>query len=110
MDQHEPIHITIPGDLRDPRGGKSHPAGVLVHRVPHLDPADVTVVDGIPVTTVSRTLIDLAEVAGEQELREVFATAEARGLLDLRELEAARARVEWRPSLAMFDRVMAEFR
>src|SRR6478752_2992036 len=34
--------------------------GVLVHRRPNLRPSDVTAREGIPVTTVVRTLIDLA--------------------------------------------------
>ena len=42
-------------------------------------------------------------------LRECFHRARERGLLDLDELAAARARVEWRPSLAMLDEVIAEF-
>src|SRR5215217_4857063 len=37
-------------------------AGVRVHRVRQLDPEEVTVKDGIPVTTVARTLVDLTDV------------------------------------------------
>jgi hypothetical protein len=66
------------------------------------------VVNGIPVTSVARTLIDLAEVMSEEELRDCFLVARRKGLLDLDELAAARARVEWRPSLAMLDRVIGE--
>jgi hypothetical protein len=43
------------------------------------------------------------------ELREVFAVARARGLLDMAALRRSRARVEWRPSLAMLDGVIKEF-
>ncbi len=35
--------------------------GILLHRN-HLDPADTTALDGIPVTTPARTLVDLADV------------------------------------------------
>jgi hypothetical protein len=66
-------------------------------------------VDGLPVTSVARTLVDLADVMSEEELRECFAVARAWGLLDLDDLAAARSRVEWRPALAMLDRVIAEF-
>jgi hypothetical protein len=108
MKNHEPVHIYVPGDPDDPRMAKP-PPGVVVHTGPPLHPDDVTVVNGLPVTTVARTLIDLAEVMDEEELRECFANAKSKGLLDLDALAASRARVEWRPSLAMFDRVYAEF-
>jgi len=105
----EPIHVTKPAGSEDPREEAPPPPGVAVHRVPALHPDDVTVVDGIPTTTVSRTLIDLAEVCDADELRRYFARAAELGILDLEELGAARARVERRPSLAMVDDVIAEF-
>jgi hypothetical protein len=109
MDDTEPIHLYIPADPDDPRSGRDLPDGVIAHRGPELHPDDVTVVDGIPVTSVSRTLIDMAEVADRDELRAYFASAREQGLLDVERLGAARARVEWRPSLAMLDEVIAEF-
>ncbi|GIK76962.1 MAG: hypothetical protein EDQ89_02935 [Acidobacteria bacterium] len=109
MSDHEPIHVTVPGSPDDPRAPRDVPEGVIVHYVPELHPDDVCVVDGIPMTSPSRTLIDLAEVMDAAELRECFANARELGLLDLEELAAARARVEWRPSLAMLDEVIAEF-
>lgn len=69
----------------------------------------MTTVDGIPVTSPSRTLIDLAEVITADELRECFARAREIGLLDPEALRAARARIEWRPSLEMLDQVIAEY-
>ena len=107
-EDHEPIHVTVPGSADDPRVDRSVP-GVVIHRGPPLHPDDLTVVDGIPCTSPSRTLIDLAEVMPVDELRACFAQARAIGLLDPEALRAARARVEWRPSLAMLDEVIAEF-
>ena len=104
----EPIHITLPGAATDPRREPTIP-GVVVHRMPPLHPDDVTVLHGLPVTSPSRTLIDCAEVMDRDELRELFAAARAKGLLDPEALRAARARVEWRPSLAMLDEIIAEF-
>jgi hypothetical protein len=43
------------------------------------------------------------------DLRATFARAKEIGLLDPEALRAARARVEWRPSLPMLDEVFAEF-
>ena len=77
---------------------------------PPLHPDDVvTLPDGLRVTSVSRTLIDLAEVLPREQLRATFDRAQRRGLLDMEALRASRARVEWRPSLAMLDEVIAEF-
>lgn len=104
-----PIDVTVPASALDPRLEPEPPEGVRIHRVPALHPDDVTVLDGVPVTTPARTLIDLAEMVTKDELREAFAAARARGLLDMGELARSRARVEWRPSLEMLDSVIAEF-
>ena len=104
----EPIHVTIPGSPADPRT-PDHLEGIVIHRVPHLHPDDVSVVDGLPVTSVARTLVDLAEVMTQTELRATFANAEERGLLDLGAVRASASRVEWRPSLAMLYAVVQEF-
>ena len=100
----------MPGSAADPRLEPDPPAGVRIHRVPALHPEDVvTLPSGLRVTSVARTLIDLAEVMTRDELREAFATARARGLLDMAAMARSRARVEWRPSLATLDTVIAEF-
>jgi hypothetical protein len=107
-EDHEPIHVTVPGSAEDPRLATGIP-GVVIHRVPELHPDDLTTVRGIPVTTPSRTPIDLAEDMTIVELRGWFAHFEELGLLDPEALRASRARVEWRPSLAMLDEVIEEF-
>ncbi len=61
------------------------------------------------VTSPSRTLIDLAEELDADELKSCFERARARGLLDPVALRAARAWVEWRPSLEVVDGLIAEF-
>lgn len=110
MDDPEPIHVTVPGQSGDPRESAPPPEGVVLHRGPPLHPDDVVAgPGGIMVTSPSRTLIDLAEVMDADELRGCFVRARELGLLDLAELAAARARVEWRPSLAALDRVIDEF-
>ena len=102
------IDVYVPGCADDPRDETTIP-GVEIHRGPPLHPDDVTTVDGIPVTTPSRTLTDLAEIMDAGELRACFARARKIGLLDPAALRTARARVEWRPSLEMLDEVVAEF-
>jgi hypothetical protein len=105
----ELIHVTVPCSADDPRRQRPDPPGVVVHYVPELHPDDVSVVDGIPTTSVSRTLVDLAEVMDRDELRGCFARAREMGILDMSAVEASFGRVEWRPSLAMLRDVMDEF-
>jgi hypothetical protein len=105
----ENIDITIFGSPDDPRNPR-HMPGVNIHYAPPPHPEDVCVVDGIPVTSVARTLVDLADVMELQELRETFQRARDIGLLDIEAVERTRARMEWRPSLAMVDQVIDEFR
>lgn len=104
----EPIHVTVPGSSDDPRTDTSIP-GIVIHRGPPLHPDDLTVHNGIPCTSVSRTLIDCAEMMTREELRGCFARAREMGMLDPDAMHASRSRVEWRPSLAMLDEVIAEF-
>ena len=104
------IHVTVPAGPEDPRTPLPDIPGVVVHRVPALHPDDMTVVDGIPVTSVSRTLIDCAEeIEDKDELCAMFARARQLGLLDMQAVEASYARVEWRPSLRMVREVMDDF-
>jgi Protein of unknown function (DUF559) len=57
--------------------------GIRVHRTRMLDPRDFTVLDGIPVTTVARTILDLAAILRPQDLETVIDRAERQGLFDL---------------------------
>jgi hypothetical protein len=104
-----PIHITVPGSADDPRDPVDVPPGVVVHRTPPLHPDDLAVVHGIPSTSVPRTLVDCAEVTTKAELRELFANAEQRGMLDIEAVRRSAARAEWRPSLPMLHEVIDEF-
>lgn len=63
--------------------------GVAVHRTRRLKEADTTKRSGIPVTTVARTLVDLAEQAGPTELQRARHEAELLHSLTSQELSAA---------------------
>jgi hypothetical protein len=106
---YEPIHVTVSGSPDDPRTRVDAPPGVVVHYSPPLHPDDVAVVDGIPCTSVARTLVDCAEVMTKDDLSELFANAKSQGMLDLDAVRASAGRVEWRPSLAMLYEVINEF-
>lgn len=109
MPDPQPIHVTIVGCPDDPRAPMRTPDGVVLHHAPDLHPDDVCIVESVLVTSPSRTLIDLANIVGPDELREHFERARHLGLLDREQLAAARGRVEWRSSLQVFDEIMDEF-
>jgi hypothetical protein len=104
-----PIHITVQGDADDPRSHMEAPPGVIIHRSPPLHPDDLDEIDGIPITSLARTLVDLAEISDQDELRSYFTQARAQGRLDIDAVRASAERVEWRPSLPMLYEVIAEF-
>jgi predicted transcriptional regulator of viral defense system len=66
----------------------SAPKGVVRHRARNLAEEDRAVIDGIPVTSVARTLLDLAWKLRSDQLRRVLARAEDLGLLDLESVHA----------------------
>lgn len=60
--------------------------GVVIHRHPTVLPDELTVHDGVPVTSVARTLLDLAAVVPREQLRNAIKQAEVLGLFDLAEV------------------------
>jgi hypothetical protein len=62
--------------------------GIAVHLVRNLHPDDRTEVQGIPVTSVARTLLDLAGVVREDALARALEQAERLQLFDLRAVDA----------------------
>ncbi len=67
-------------------------------------------VAGIPVTSVSRTLFDLAEVLDQRRLERAFEEADRLRLLEIRALEAVCARGQGRHALAPVRRLIDEAR
>jgi very-short-patch-repair endonuclease len=72
-----PVEVTVPG-----RGRRMRP-GLRVHVSARLHPDDRTIVDGIPTTSISRTLLDLAEALPPTQLRRAYEVAERLRALDL---------------------------
>jgi hypothetical protein len=54
-----------------------------VHRSKTLRPEDVTVINGIPVTIVARTILDCARLLSRDDLERLIGEAELQGVLDL---------------------------
>jgi predicted transcriptional regulator of viral defense system len=75
---------------------KSRPTGIQVHGRRSLAAEDVTTVDGIPVTTVARTLVDLAGVVHHELLAKALSEAERQHKLDVRAIERVLERTRGR--------------
>ncbi len=69
---------------------------IRIHGQRALAARDVTVVDAIPVTTVARTLVDLAGVVPRQTLSKALSEAERLNVLDVRAIEDVLSRVRGR--------------
>ena len=82
-----------------PRRGLRDRPGIDLHRTRVLTPDDVTIVDEIPVTTVARTLCDLAEVLDARGLQRAVHEAEVLRLLDTEAVERTAARLNGRRGL-----------
>jgi Transcriptional regulator, AbiEi antitoxin/Protein of unknown function (DUF559)/AbiEi antitoxin C-terminal domain len=78
------IDVTVPTSA-----GRRRRPGLRVHRSARLGPDDVSVHEGIPTTTVARTLVDLADVLPPQSLKRAIDEADYQRLLDMTALLAA---------------------
>lgn len=66
---HQPVEVMMA------RRRRRRIEGVRVHRVRDLLPDEVTAIDGIPVTTPARTLLDIAETMTSREVEQALAKA-----------------------------------
>lgn len=73
-------------------GHSDHKPGIRVHRTRDLDPSEIRTRHGIPVTSPTRTLLDLAATASPRELEQAVAEGLRNGLTTRRELNAVLAR------------------
>lgn len=95
------LHGLRPGnhrraDVATTRRGVAGTDRIAVHRTAVLTAEDVATVKGIPVTSVARTLVDLAGVVARDELAKALSEAERLRLLDMGPLTAAIARTAQR--------------
>jgi very-short-patch-repair endonuclease len=65
----------LPVEVTMPRRKRRRIEGVRIHRVRDLRLDEVTTVDGIPVTTPARTLLDIAPTLTSRELEQALANA-----------------------------------
>ena len=94
-----PVTILVPSRRTIP--------GVEVHRCAHLDPRDVTVHRGIPVTTVARMLVDLTDALIAEELTNLIHEAAYRRRFSIPAARDAMARANGRHHLARLEEAIA---
>jgi very-short-patch-repair endonuclease len=99
----QPIEVTAP------RGRKPR-AGIVVHRSRHIDDEDRANIDNIPVTSVARTLVDLADVLPEKHLANAVHEAEVLRLFDLTKIERVLERLPGRKGRHELNRVLSAYR
>jgi Protein of unknown function (DUF559) len=92
------IHLLAPRERRY--------RGVRVRAYRRLDAQDITRRDGIPVTTVPRTLIDLSDVLTPHQLANVIHEAAFRKLFDERAIRAAMNRANGRHNLDVLTKAL----
>jgi very-short-patch-repair endonuclease len=87
------IDVSVPG------GGRRHRGRIRVHRVRRLASDDIATRDGIPVTSLARTLLDLARSLPPVQFERAIGEAERLHLVDLRAVERLGARSRGHPGL-----------
>lgn len=98
-----PFHATGPV----PRGPRPP---VRIHRARRLEEADRELVEGIPVTSVARTLLDLAATVRFDQLRRLLKRAEELGIFDLRAVDSLLARTRGHHGWGCLRRALALYR
>jgi very-short-patch-repair endonuclease/predicted transcriptional regulator of viral defense system len=81
---------------------------IEVHRSVTLTAEDVTIVDGIPCTTVARTLVDLGDVVPRRAVERAVEQADVLQLFDLRDVERAIERAGPRRGTGLLLSVLAD--
>jgi len=84
--------------------------GIKPHRVPHPGRSEWGYAYGIPVTSVARTIVDLAGVYGEEQLREAVEQAATRRVLDLAAIDAVLASGPRRRGAPCLRRIVHDWR
>ncbi|WP_028067473.1 type IV toxin-antitoxin system AbiEi family antitoxin domain-containing protein [Solirubrobacter soli] len=95
-----------PPDVLVPSNSHRRVEGVRFRKCTSLDPRDVTVANGIPVTTVARLLVDLTDLLTPHQLVYVIKQAAYRKRLDLAATRRAMERANGRRNLTALTRAI----
>jgi hypothetical protein len=96
-------------DIIVPGRSKAGQPGIDLHQVRSLDPRDVTTHEGVPITTVARTLLDLAEVVPPRVLKRAVEETDRQGLFDGFAMEELLSRSHGRRGLKPLRVLLADF-
>lgn len=94
------VHVTSPG--------KHELTGIRCHEAPTLRPADCTVIDAIPVTSLARTYLDLAGILGPDRLIDALEAGQRQNKLDVRAITATINRNPGRRGIKPLQAAIAE--
>jgi hypothetical protein len=94
-------------DVTTPRTRRAIP-GIRLHRSRSLDEKDTTTHEGIPITTIARTLLDLAATVRADRLERALAQAERLQLYDHRAIENVLERSNGHPGTGALARATAQ--
>jgi hypothetical protein len=89
-------------DVTAPRSIKPKP-GIRLHRPLSLDALDTTIVDGIPITTVAQTLLDVSAPKYRLNIGKLLHEAAVQQLLDMRAIWGVLARQPNHPGARRLD-------
>lgn len=98
----ETIHLTTPSRRHRRRG-------FILHRAP-LDPADKSELEGIPVTALGRTYLDLAALSSAERVGRFLERGEDLQIFDLAEVDGALSRARGHPGRGPLRRALAIYR
>jgi hypothetical protein len=82
--------------------------GIRLHRPLSLDALDTTIIDGIPITSVAQTLLDVAAPAYRLNVAKLMHEAAVQELLDMRPIWRVLARQPNHPGARRLDRASRE--
>jgi very-short-patch-repair endonuclease len=99
----QPIEVTAPRSRKPKKG-------FTLHRSRLIHPEDGATIDNIPVTSLARTLVDLADVLSEERLADAVNEAELRQIFDLKPVERVLERLPGRNGRHKLNRVLATYR
>ncbi len=100
--------LAVPIHLTRPPGGSAQPAGLRIHKSQRFGPADRTSRFSIPVTSVSRTLFDLAATMALEDVEDLASKAFRRRLITVSSLREVAARNRSRPGAVGFRELLDE--
>lgn len=102
-DRSYPIHVTVPAT-----SGRISRGGITLHRSRHLPPDEITRCHGISVTTITRTVLDLAATEPRRRVERALDEADRLRLCTLPQLRATLQANRGRPGAVALAAILAE--